>query len=93
MIEDLELGEVGLPELMHLPGGVLELLPGRHHLEDRALDQVEALQDAIYAGFRDEIALLIGEKPGDLPGRFLGMGKSQVDDLICNWGRDPVPLA
>jgi hypothetical protein len=82
VVEDLELGEVGLPQLVHSLGGLFKLLSGRHHLEDRALDQVEALQDAIHAGFRDEIALLIGEKPGDLPGRFLRMGKSQGNDLI-----------
>jgi hypothetical protein len=56
VVEDLELGEVRLPQLMYSPCGLFELVAGRHHLEDRALDQVKALQDAIYAGFRDEIA-------------------------------------
>jgi len=51
VVEDLELGEVGLPELVYPPGGLFELVPSRHHLEDRALDQVEALQDAIHARF------------------------------------------
>jgi hypothetical protein len=51
VVEDLELGEVGLPQLVHPPDGLFELLLRRYHLEDWALDQVKALQDAIYARF------------------------------------------
>ena len=46
---DLEVGEVGLPQLVHPPGGLGEPIGGGDQLEGRALDQVEALQEPEYA--------------------------------------------
>ncbi len=70
---DLEVGEVCLPEFMDAFGGMLVLFCCAHHPERRTFHQVKALQDAIRAGFRDEIAFFIGEELGDLPGRTIWM--------------------
>ena len=63
-----EIGEVGLPEFVHTAGGMLELVAGRHHDVRRAGDQVAPLQNPVYAGFRDKVALGVGDLPGQLAG-------------------------
>jgi hypothetical protein len=79
---DLEVGEVCLPQLMHLFGGMLEMVCNRKYSETRAFHQIKALQDPVGAGFRDEIALLVCEQPGDLPWRAVWMLQGQLHRLL-----------
>ena len=70
---DLKMGEVGLPQLIDLFGGMIELVTGRNHQKSWAGHQIKALQDTINTRFGDEIAFPIGETPGQLPGRLIGV--------------------
>src|ERR1051325_5615135 len=88
---DLEVGEICLPEFMDALGGMLVLLCCAHHSEGRTLHQVKTLQDAVCAGFRDEIAFFIGEKPGNLPGRAVWMFQCQFHHLLLHFLRNAVP--
>lgn len=66
---DREVGEVGLPQFMD----VLEVLCSREHSEGRILHQVKILQDAVGTGFRDKMALFLGEETGNLSGGTIWM--------------------
>jgi hypothetical protein len=61
LADDLEVGEVGLPQFVRRGGLGVELVGRLHHDEGRAGDQVMRLEQAIDRGFRDEVALLLGE--------------------------------
>ena len=62
----IEVGEVGLPHLVH-PGGLgVELVGGLYHDIGWAGDQITGLQQAVNRGFRHEVTLLVGEAHGQL---------------------------
>ena len=61
---DLEVGEVGLPELIDRRGLVLELVRRLDHHIGWTGDQVMGLQQPIDRRFRDEVLPLIGEPHG-----------------------------
>ena len=62
--DDLELGEVCLPHLVDAFGRFPEVVSGGYHLESRAGNQVKAVENAVYARFRDEVLLVISDVPG-----------------------------
>ena len=57
--DDPEIGEVGVPEFVHSPCGMLEVIVGRHHDVGRAGDQVAPLQNSVHAGFGDKVVLCV----------------------------------
>ena len=59
-------------------------------MEDRALHQVKAFQDAINTRFRDEVPLLVHKMPRQLSGRFVRKAQCQIDNLLPGMIRDPV---
>ena len=59
---DLEIGEVGVPQLIGRRGLVAELIGRQHHPEGRRANQVLCLQQPINARFGDEVPSLIGER-------------------------------
>jgi hypothetical protein len=59
---DLEIGKVGLPQLVDGGRLILELASGFHDDEGRAGNQVMRFQQMLYAGFRDEEALGVGKR-------------------------------
>ena len=90
---DLQVGEVGLPELVRRRRLVLEL--GRRLDDDvgRAGDQVLRLQQPIHRRFRDEVALLVGEAHRQLARAQFRLAQRQFDDLGPDRLGDPVPDA
>ena len=71
--DDLEVGEVGLPHLVHPRGLGVEAIRRLDHHIGRAGDQVMGFQQAVNRRFRHEVALLVGKPHGQLPGRQLGL--------------------
>ena len=55
--DDLEVGEVGLPELMHPASGIFEAVIGLNQDVGRTGNQVVGLEDPVDAGFGNEVAL------------------------------------
>jgi hypothetical protein len=51
----------------------------------------EPLEQAINAGFRDEILLSIGEEPGDFTRRLIWMLQGQFHDLALHLLRNAIP--
>jgi len=88
---DLEVGEVGLPELVGCRGLGVELVCCLDHDESRAGDQVVLRQQAVDRSLGDEVALAIGEAHGKFSGRQFGLGERQVDDAAAHRVRDAVP--
>ena len=78
--DDLEVGEVGLPELVRRRGLVLELVGRLDDDEGRAGDQVVGLEQPIDRGFRDEIAFGIGEAVASSRGDSSGTLQRHGDD-------------
>jgi hypothetical protein len=68
---DLEVGEVGLPELVDGGGLVLELVRRLDHHISRTGDEVVRLQQARDRCFRDKVLSLIGKTYRQLPWRQL----------------------
>lgn len=64
--DDLEAGEVGLPQFVDQERWILELVTGLHQDVGGIGDQVFDLQDAIDRGFRHEVLLFIGISDCDL---------------------------
>lgn len=79
--DDLQICEVGLPELVGRCRLVMEFVGGLDDDEGRAGDQVMGLEQAIDRGFRDEVALRVGEGDRQFPGRQLRLVQRQLDDL------------
>ena len=88
---DLEVGEVGLPQLIDRRGLVAELIGRRHHSKGRCANQVLRFEQPINARFGDEVASLIGERHRKLPGAQLGTRKRQLDNLLANRLRHTIP--
>ncbi len=62
--DDLEVGEVRLPQLVHSHCRMPEAVRGSHHDVAGTRNQIVALEGAVDAGFRDKIALCISDKTG-----------------------------
>jgi hypothetical protein len=88
---DLEIGEVGLPELVGPGGLVLELVRGTDHDMRRRGDEVLGLEDAVRRGFRDEVSLLVGVLDRQLPRREVFVLERELHDVPANLVRDAVP--
>ena len=58
---DLEVGELGLPQLVYRRRFISELAGCLHHDKGRTGDQVIGFKQAIHRAFRDKIALGISE--------------------------------
>jgi len=69
--DNLQIGKIGLPELIDPAGRMFKLIFGRDQAIGRRGDQVVSLEDPIDAGFRDKIPLMIRDLTGDLPAGFL----------------------
>ena len=91
--DDLEVGEVGLPELVGGRGLVLELVGRLDDDEGRTGDQVVGLEQPIDRRFRDEVAVCIGEARGQLARRQLGNIQRHRDDALAHIIGDAVPDA
>ena len=65
----LEIGEVGLPELVRCCRLVLELIGGLHDDEGRAGNQIMRLEQPVHRSLRHKIVSRIGEARGQLPWR------------------------
>ncbi len=89
--DDLQIGEVGLPELVRRRRLVLELVGGLDDDEGRAGDQVLRLEQPVDRGFRDEVAAFIGEGDRQLARRQLWLIEGKVDDLLADVIGDTVP--
>src|SRR5690606_29569471 len=88
---DLELTEVGLPQLIDARRWVLELIRRFDQHERGAGDEVEPLEDAIHARFREEIAFTVGDVPSQFTRRELGVCQGNLHHLLANGFGDPVP--
>src|SRR4051794_6163922 len=91
--DDLEVGEVGLPQLVGRRGLVLELLGRLDDDVGGAGDQVVRFQQSIDRGLRDEVLFLIGEAHRQFAWAEFGQGERQVDDLVPDRLGYPVPDA
>src|SRR3954454_4234305 len=91
--DDLEAGEVGLPQLVGRRGLVLELLGRLDDDVGGAGDQVVRFQQSIDRGLRDEVLFLIGEAHRQFAWAEFGQGERQVDDLVPDRLGYPVPDA
>ena len=80
--DHLQIGEVGLPELVGCSRLLLELIGRFHHDEGRAGDQIVGFQKPVNTGLRDEVALLVGERHGQLPGET-GPARSSASSSTC----------
>jgi len=89
--DDLEVGKVGLPHLVRSGGFGVELVGRLDHNIGRAGDQVMGLEQPVNRGLGHEVALLVGEAHGQLPGAQLRLFQRQLDDLVVDVGRDAVP--
>jgi hypothetical protein len=90
---DLEVGEVGLPELVDGGRGVGEGISRLHDDKGRRGDEALSFQDAIDAGLGDEGLLGIGKGDGDLAWRELRFLQGPRDDLVADLVGDAVPDA
>ena len=90
---DLEVGEVGLPELVGRRGLVLERVGCLDDDGSRAGDEIVGLEQAVDGSLRDGIAPLIGEAHGQLAGRQRRLVQRQGDDLAADALGEAVPHA
>ena len=89
--DDLQVGKVGLPHLVGPHGlGVERICCIDHHI-GRAGVQVVGLEKLVNAGFGDEVARFVGELHRQFPRRPFGLFQRQLDDLVMDVYRDPVP--
>ena len=91
LADHLEVGEVGLPELVRGRGLVPELICRLDDDEGRAGDQVMDLENPIDRGFRDEVALSVREPDSQLAGTQFRFLQGQFDDLLTDCIGDSVP--
>ena len=89
--DDLEVGKVGLPELVRSCGLVLERIGGLDDDEGGAGDQIMGLQKPIHRGLRDEVALRVGELHRQFPGAEFRLLQGQVNDLVAHIVGNTVP--
>ena len=69
-----------------------EGLARREHHVGRTRDQVLGAEDAIHAGFRENVGLPIRELPGELAGGFLGIGQRRRDHPPADVRGDAIPV-
>jgi len=89
--DNLEVGEIGLPQLIHALARVLECLSGLHQDIRRAGYQIPGLQHPVNRALRDKVPLLIGIANSQLAWRELRLVQGQLDDRIPVTLRDLVP--
>src|SRR5271170_1565228 len=89
--DDLEVGEVGLPELIGCGSLILEFVGCLDHDEGRTRNQVVRLEQSIHRGFRDKIAFGIGEACGEFARRQLRHVQSHRDDAFAHLVGDAIP--
>lgn len=89
--DDIEIGEVGLPELVGPGGLVPELVGGPDHDMRRRGDEVLGLEDAVCRGFRDQVPLLVGVADRQLPRREVFVLERKLHDVPANLVGDTVP--
>jgi hypothetical protein len=88
--DDLEIGEVGLPQLVGPGGLVAELVCRFDHYMRRGRDQVLGLENAIGRGLRDKIAFLVGVFDRQFPGREVLVVQRELDESFADVIRDAV---
>ena len=88
---DLEIGEVGLPELVDGSGLVLELVRRLDHHIGRAGDEVVCLQQPVDRSFRDKVLLSSVKRTASSRGDSSGRSMRKVDDLAAHIVRDAIP--
>ncbi len=69
----------------------MELIRRLDHNIGGAGDQIMSLEKPVNAGFRDEVAPLVGEPYRQFPRAQLGVLQGHLDDLVMDIGRDAVP--
>ncbi len=91
---DLEIGEVGLPELVGRRGLVLEFLGRFDDDVGRTGDKIVRFQEPIDRRLRDKIFCLVGEAHRQFPRAELGLIQRQVDNLAADslWDAVPDPI-
>ena len=91
---DLEIGEVGLPELVGRRGLVLELLGRFDDDVGRAGDKIVRFQQPIDRGLRDKVFFLVREAHRQFPRAEFGLIQRQVDNLAADslWDAVPDPI-
>jgi len=89
--DHLEIGEVGLPELVRAACFVPELVGGPDHHMGWCRDQILGAEDAIHGGFRHEVPLLVSIFDRQFPGRQVFVLQGKADDIFANRIRDAVP--
>src|SRR3974377_778293 len=88
---DLQIGEVGLPNLVWSGRRIGEAVGRLHQDEGWASDQAMVLQEPIDSGLRHKAALGIREVDGELPWRQVRLLKGQIDDRRADLVGDLVP--
>ena len=88
---DLEIGEVGLPELVGRRGLVLELVGRLDDDVGRAGDEVVRLEQPIDRGLRDKVCFSSVKRTASSRGLSSGSLQRQVDDLAPDLVGDAVP--
>jgi hypothetical protein len=78
--DDLEIGEVGLPQLVWSGRFIPELVRSPDHHVGWGRDQVFGLKDAIGRGFGDKIPFLIGVFDRQFPGRQVLVVQRELDE-------------
>ena len=89
--DDREIDEVSLPHLVRTHGLGVEAIRRPDHDLGWTGDQVMGLQQAANRRFQYEVALLVGEPYGQLPGRQLRLIQRQFDDVVMDISQDAVP--
>ena len=90
---DLEIGEVGPPELVGRRGLVPEFLGRFDDDVSRAGDKIVRFQKPIDRRLRDKIFCLVREAHRQFPRAELGLIQRQVDNLTADGLWNPVPDA
>ncbi len=88
--QNLEIGKIGLPKLGDGRRLVFELIRGFLHGERRAGDQVMRLERATRRRFRHDMALLVGERDGQLAQRPFRFFQSEIHNPALYFGGHPV---
>ena len=91
---DLEIGEVGLPELVGRRGLVLERLGRFDDDVGWAGDEIVRFQKPIDRGLRDKIFCLVREAHRQFPRAEFRLNQRQVDNLAADslWDTVPDPI-
>ena len=80
--DNLQVGEVGLPQLVGPVRRMSKCLGRREHHIRRTGDQILGFEDAIHAGLREKVALPVRALPRQLAGRLYRIGQGGLHDGI-----------